>query len=506
MSAEGEPATLTSRVVRGVGVAGLGYAATQALTLITYVVLARLVTPVEFGQYTAASVILYFGFLFTESGMVAAVIQRRDRVEEAANTALFATLIGGLLFAGVALALAPLIGDFFRSDTVAALVAAFSGLLFLRTTTVAPDAMLERRLSFLRRAVVEPISAIGFGLGAIIAASNGLGVWSFAVGLYAAAFIDTVLSWALARWRPQPRLASLGMWRELMSFGRHVIAAGIVERLGQQGDRLIVGRFIGTAPLGQYGYAYRVATMPYMAILAIAAHVLYPAFASIAEDTQRLLRGHMRALALVMVVAAPSGLFLAALGEAIVVLVFGETWRPGGEAVRYMCLFVTANALLSVNLEAVKALGAPRELVRTHVLMTVATLALMAAAVPLGINGIGAALSVGSLAGAAYATSAFMRLTGSPGDVIVRAAAAPVAAAALATAILLPLEGAVLQASQMPTGPGLAVLALELLAGAAIYLAALRALSPPIFAELRRGAASARGRLRARGPGPGAPA
>ena len=312
MTGRGEPdIPLTGRVLRGVGVAGLGYAATQGLTLAIYIVLARLVTPAEFGIYTAASVVLYFGFLFTESGMVAALIQRRDRIEEAANTALFASLIGGALWAGIAFLLSPLIGDFFRSDEVGEVTAAMSGLLLIRTSTTAPDGMLERRLSFLRRSVVDPVATVAFGIGAIVSAANGLGVWSFVIGLYAAAVVDTILSWVLARWKPQPRLASFAMWREMMRFGKHVIGAGIVERLGHQGDRALVGRFIGEAPLGQYSYAFRIASMPFMAILAVASHVLFPAFATISHDLARLKGGFFRALRLVMVVAMPAGLFLA---------------------------------------------------------------------------------------------------------------------------------------------------------------------------------------------------
>src|SRR3954465_11253336 len=115
---EPPPESLTSRVVRGVGLSGSGYLLTQLITLATYVVLARLATPGDFGDWAAATVVVGVGLLFTESGMLAALIQRRSRIQEAANTALIATLTAGVAATLVALAVAPLVGSYFRSGQV----------------------------------------------------------------------------------------------------------------------------------------------------------------------------------------------------------------------------------------------------------------------------------------------------------------------------------------------------------------------------------------------------
>jgi O-antigen/teichoic acid export membrane protein len=87
---------LGETVVRGISIAGGGYALSQAVTLGFYLALARLATPEDFGLYAAASVVLGVGFLFTDSGMLAALIHRRDRIEEAANTALISTVLAGI--------------------------------------------------------------------------------------------------------------------------------------------------------------------------------------------------------------------------------------------------------------------------------------------------------------------------------------------------------------------------------------------------------------------------
>src|SRR5688572_14562874 len=110
---------LTGRVVRAGTAAALLALLTQALALVSFVLLARLAPPATFGEYAAAGVLLGMSGLFTEAGMHAAVIHRRDQVQAAATTAFIANLVGGLCLAVVAASAAPLIGYFFHSERTA---------------------------------------------------------------------------------------------------------------------------------------------------------------------------------------------------------------------------------------------------------------------------------------------------------------------------------------------------------------------------------------------------
>jgi O-antigen/teichoic acid export membrane protein len=500
--------SLTDRVLRGIGLAGSGYALTQLITLATYLVLARLTTPLAFGQYAEAAVLVGVGLLFTESGMLAALIQRRERIAEAANTALISTLASGVAVSLLALAVAPLIGHFFRSDTVGAVAAAISGQLFLRSATVVPNAMMERELAFLRRTVVEPLAAIAFAAAAIVAMANGLGVWGLVIGNYVQIAVDAVLTWVLARWRPRPHLASLGMWRELVRFGRHVIAAGIVQRVGEQADRVLVGRFVGTAALGQYQYALRLAIAPFEATLAVASHVLFPAFARISDDRERLGSAYLRSLRWVMVAAMPASLIFFPLGEPLTVVLFGDVWRQAGQALMAMCLFAAGNSLLSICLEGAKAYGRPAVLARVHLFMVLVTVAAMVALLPLGLNGVAAGLSVGAVAGGVYAALSFARIVSMPLSRIWAQVWAPALAALVMAAGLYPVEHLAIHAGEHGTVTGLGLLTVEGLLGAAIYLASLALLAPATGRAIVRLPAMILHRARSRrggaGPQPGA--
>src|SRR5262249_38825145 len=204
------------------------------LTPASYLVTARLGTPPEFGLFPAGLVLVGLARLYTDSGMLSALVYRRDRLEEAAATAVVATFLAGLLLALLMLALAPVIGSFFGSETVTGVAAAAAGLALLRTIALGPATVLQARVPFLPPRVVEPGSVLAFGVTGVVLTANGLGVWGLVIAQYASFLVNAVLSWGLVRWRPQLRLASFAMWRELISYGRHTIAATTVIRVGEE--------------------------------------------------------------------------------------------------------------------------------------------------------------------------------------------------------------------------------------------------------------------------------
>jgi PST family polysaccharide transporter len=503
---EDTPRDLTSTVVRGVSLAASGYLVAQALNLGFYVALARLLEPTDFGEFAAATVLIGFTLLLTESGLASAVIQRRNRVEEAASTAVFATIASGTIFSLLALATAPLVGAFFDSATVTALAAASAGTIFLRTAASIPDALLQRRFSFLRRLVIEPATVVAFGTAAVIAAASGLGAWALVIGQYAGFGIDVILAWTLVRWRPSWSLASFPMWRELVGYGRHVLVATAVLHAGEQASTLIVGRALGTGPLGQFRYALRLASTPFALLLAGAAYVLFPAFSRIAEDAARLEGAFLRSLRWICVLSFPAGLVFVPLGIPLAVIVFGDVWRPAGEALVAMCLFPAGGMLASVVSEALKAIGQPRLLTRMHAVTSSLTVVSMLALIPVGLTAASAGLSIGAMAGGVYALFLIRGAAGISLSSMVREVLPPAAAAVIAALALLPLELLVVDAESHSTALAALLLLGEATLGGLVYLGLLALLAPATARELLQGAGRLVRRVAGfRGPDPETP-
>ncbi len=480
-----EPSDLTETVVRGAGMAGAGYILAQILTLGFYFALARLASPQDFGDFTAGSLLVTVGLLFSEGGMMSAVIHRKDRVDEAASTAVVACAAAGTGFALLALAVSPLMGLFFGSDTVTKIAAASSGLLLLRSFQVVPEAMLQRRFSFLRRMIIEPAGVVAFGVAAVIACSNDLGAWGLLIGYYAAAATDVGLSWALVRWRPRLRLASVAMWRELVSYGRFVLASVAIMRLGEQIPKLLIGRALGSGSLGQYSYSWRMATTPVSLVVQAGAYVLFPALARISDDRERLRGASLRALGQMCAIGFPLGLLLVPLGIPSAVILFSETWRPAGQAAMAFSIFCIGATLISWASEVVKADGRPDIQARMHVITLVSAVIAMMAALPFdSLALIVAGFSLGSLIGGCWGLWKVAELLELPARKARSEVLPPALCAALMAAILLPVEALLVDASAHGVAVSVLLLAGEALLGVAIYATALYVIARSTFREL----------------------
>lgn len=493
------PGSLTMTVIRGVGLAGSGFVLSQTLTFAFYVALARLATPRDFGLFAAGSILAGAGMMFAESGMLAAVIQRKDRVEEAASTAVVATVVGGLFFSLIALVLSPVVGLFFQSHEVTLVAAALSGWVFLRSAMIVPGALMQRRFSFLRRVIVEPAGIIAFGVVAVIATANGMGVWGLVLGTYASAAVASVLSWALVRWWPKLRLASFQMWRELAGYGRHVLASEVVRRVGDVVPVALLGRFVGAAALGQFRYGVRIAMLPQMAVMEAGSYVLFPAFARIATEGERLRKAFVRTFRWMTMTTIPVGLALFPLSVPLAVLVFGERWREAGEAAMAMCAYPGARSVVSIAAETFKATGHPEILPRMHMLSACLAALLMLAMLPFGLLGIAAAVSLSSIGVAAYAIRGVHLVTEIPVRRMLSEIWPPAVAAIIMAGSVYGLELFVIDAESRGTALGLALLAAEAALVAAIYLAALAALAPRMARDFTGLTRVARDRLARRG-------
>jgi O-antigen/teichoic acid export membrane protein len=425
----GHVPSLGRSTLRGARLSLVGFVVSRGLMLAAYVVLARLVSPTDFGHYAAASVITGVGTVFSESGMLSALIRRPDRIDEAASTAFFSLIVSGTLLTLGALAVAPLVGWFFHSGSVTALSAALAAALLVQSLSVVPDAVLQRRFSFARRVAVDPLASVAFCAVAILAAVGGAGAWALVAGAYASLVVSVIAAFAFARFRPRLKLASVAMWRELASFARPVLGSEILSRVATQLDTVMLGRFKGAAALGQYRNGLRVAQQPSDGFVSIGAYVLLPALVRLHEHPERLRAATRRVYRQIAAVALPLSVMFLPLGVPAAVLLLGPRWRPAGHAIVGLCGLLIASATMSASSEVYKAVGRPRLLIRMHtVSLTTIAIFVVAAAIPFGLVGVAVAVSASRCVTAVYGLRQAGRVTGLHRDDLTRALKGPVAA------------------------------------------------------------------------------
>jgi O-antigen/teichoic acid export membrane protein len=478
------PPSFRDTALRGAHLASAGWALTQGLNFAAYLVLARLISPTSFGHFAEASVITGVGALFAESGMMAALIHRNERLEEAASTAVVSTLLTGLLLCPVAAATAPLLGLLFGSGEVTVLALALSGWLFLRATTVVPDALLQRRFSFLRRVVVEPLGVTAFAVTAITLAAHDHGAWALVAGTYASMVAQVVSSWAFVRWRPQLRLASTAMWRELVGYARFVFASELLRRCAAQVDVLALGSMGSAGGVGQYRNGLRLARQPHDGWVSVAAYVFLPTFARMRGDAPRLRMAIERTMATMFMVVAPLVAMLVAVGHPATMVALGREWSEAGYVVMGLAGFVAGGTFISLASEVLKATGRPRLLARTHVVTLLTTCVCVPALAWLGPVGAALGVSLSTMLTAGYVGGLLRGVVGIAPRAVAHAAARPYLAAAGAAVASLAI-GRLLEADALDGVAAAAAVLLMVTAGLGIYLVLLRFLDPTSIDRLR---------------------
>ena len=472
---------LSGLLRRGAAASGVALVAVQAISFLQTLVLARLLRPDQVGIFAAGTVLTLFLATFAEGALTQALIQRADGdLADAAETVFRVTLFTGLLLAVATVAASPLVGIVVGDPVAGQIAAATAGALVLHAVTNVPDALMQRRFDFRRRLVIDPAMTLAFALTAIPAAALGLGVWSLVVATYVQMAVWATASWWLGGWRPGRGTASVRMWRELARYGFPLLLGTAAERVRETAEILLVGRLLDIASLGFYRYGKRLAQLPGMAVLQVGAFVIFPAFARIAGDRARVAAAFVRALQWLWVAALPVTGLLVAVGEPIATVLLGQPWRGAGVALVAMSGVGVGQVLSAVSAEALKGVGRSARLNAMTAVSLVSGIGLLVLLLPLGLSGVGAAMSAAALAvGVTGLVQAVRTLDVRPRQ-LVGVLARPVAAVVPATAGVYLLDRLVLHADRLPTALGVGALLLEAAVLAASYVVLLRLVAPAI--------------------------
>ncbi|MCG7595440.1 oligosaccharide flippase family protein [Mycobacterium sp. C3-094] len=393
------PGSMAGTLRRGAAISTAMLVFTQLVSLVQTLVLARLLSPEEVGWFAAGTVLSSFLITFAEGGLANALVQREGRLHDATVTVFWATLSTGLAWALVAVACAPLIGRLFGSAIVGSICAVSAGSIVLHALTYVPDALLQRRFDFRARYIVQPVIVVTFAVTSVTLCANGFGVWGLVIGSYCSVAAWLVATWTLAGFRSVARgRPSLAVWRELTAFSLPLVTWTIVNRARDMIETAIVGGALNPTALGFYRYGRRLGALPEVAVIDVASYVLFPAFSRLAGDPARLRSAFRRALQVLWCLTLPVACLIIAIGEPAVVVLLGEKWRGAGVMLVALAGIGPGVAMMAVGMESIKGVGRTAPLHWVTIVSTALGLGLLFALLPLGLAGVGLALSLSTLA------------------------------------------------------------------------------------------------------------
>lgn len=360
--------------------ASFGWIITQVLNFAVSIVTARLLAPELFGLITLILTIVSAAAIFADAGTRAALVHFDDPIEDSVSTAMVVLpVVGAIASLGVA-AFSWQIADFYGEPRLQPLAVALSGILFIQTLSIVPDALLQRRFDLkLRRGLVDPLSVLLYGIVVIVLAVAGANEWALVAGQYASVGTVTVGCFILARPRFRAGRATVATWRRIAKYGRHLLVTNIIEVAQSQAAPVALGRNVSATSVGLYGAGNRLSTLPVTGITHVAGQVIFPALSRLQGEPERMRARFLESLRLISLLTIPMCVFLMGMGEPLVVVLFGERWRGAGTVLQILAVWGLCHSMTGVAREAFKAAGVPGQLARNAMIDASITLAAIAA-------------------------------------------------------------------------------------------------------------------------------
>lgn len=296
------------------------------LQLVVLTILARLLTPEDFGVVTVAIVVVNFTTLTSELGIGPALVQRAVLEERHVRVGFGLTLLFGVAAFGLILAAAPAIAALFEMPPLAPVLRVIACLFLIRSVTVISEKLMQRDLAFRALARIQVWSyALGFGVIGVVAAAGGMGVWALVLAYVGQALVAGLL---LLRARPFPMVPAMeiGAARDLLSYGGGITIARLLNQVALQGDNIVVGYWLGAAAVGLYGRAYQLMTMPASLFGTALDKVLFPVMSKVQHRRDLLATSYRRGVALIALLAMPATGVVLVLAPELVMVLLGAAW------------------------------------------------------------------------------------------------------------------------------------------------------------------------------------
>lgn len=458
--------TLGRSTARAAGWALLATTGARVVSLLSLIVLARLLVPRDFGLLAVALVFITYVETIGDLGSGSALIYWPDRHRDAADVTFVTSLGAGLVWFLITWFAAPFIADFFNSPDGTPIVRALAWSFPLKYLGNTHDALAQKELRFRKRMYAEIAMAIvkaGVSIGAAFA---GLGAWSLVWGQLSGLVVWTLMLWLLIDWRPRLRIDGT-LARSMLGYGRGIVAVNIVAAVVHHADSAVVGRFIGTAALGVYQIAYKIPEMSIAILVWVVSKIAFPAFSKVQAAKGDLGAAYRAALMSVTAMTVPAAVGLWIVAEPLVATLFGAKWAAAVPVLRMIALYMAIRSFGSITGDVLKATGRTRLLATLGLARAVIVVPSLVWASRYGPVGV-----AGAMAGITAVTTVVNlgivgRLLHVGPRAILAAVRSPLVAGTVMFLALLPLR------ALLESMPDAALLALLVVSGAVVYGAML---------------------------------
>lgn len=387
------PGELKQRTVRGGAARLCGQALNFALRVGYMIVLARLLSPHDFGLVAMVTVVTGVYGLFTSAGLSTATVQKADITDQQISALFWINVLIGVAFAILCVLTAPALVAFYREPRLTGIAIALAAGFLFTGLGVQHIALLQRQLRYPELTVIETSSqlissALGIGM-----ALYGLGYWALVAAAISAPAITTACAWVTVKWRPG-RPGWSGEIRRMILYGGTVTLNGLVVYIGYNLEKFLLGRFWGADVLGLYGRAYQLISVPTDYLNGAIGSVAFSALSRLQGETATFKSYFLRGYTLAVSLTIPVTIFCAVFAREIILLLFGEAWLAAAEIFRLLAPTVLIFGIINPLAWLLLSVGLQGRSLRISLVIAPLVITAYLLGLPYGPNGVAASYSI----------------------------------------------------------------------------------------------------------------
>lgn len=358
-----------------------------AVQFVVTLIIARLIGPRSFGTVAVALVFVGLSEAVADSGMGHALIRRPVLTEHHLRVAFTLSVCSGVLLTLLLLGLAPLIAALFNDDAATPVLRALSAVFLLTSLSAVPTSLIQRSLDVRRLFLVDLASYIAYALVGIVLAVGGLGAWAIVAAVLVRSGVNAAAGYAACPVPVRPSLRHEER-RELLGYGLGTLLARVMNYLAGNGDYFVVGNYLGTTSLGLYNRAYQLMSLPIVTVGSVITFVMFPAFAEIQSNPERLRAAFLRTVRFTSVVVFPALALMIVAAPNLITALYGPPWRSAVVPFQVLCVGGFFRIFNTVADSVIRALGAVYRQSLRHFLYAVGVVAGAAIGTRWGTSGV----------------------------------------------------------------------------------------------------------------------
>ncbi len=383
-----------SKVQSAVNWSAFDIGSRQVIGLIVLIILARILTPEDFGLIAILGVFMAVSLVFSDAGFSQSLIQRQDSSHEDESTIFFFNIFVSICVAFILWVFSDVLASYLGYPILKNLIIILAINVVICALGSVHTALLTKKLMFDVLAKAGIISVIISGIVAVYVATLGFGVWSLVIQLLLGSTINVLLLWYFHNWRPcfVFRFKTI---KSYFSYGGYLAFDALLYVVQQHIYALVIGKYYSAAGAGMYSRAYGLVQMPIILLSSVVSRVAFPLFSTIQNDKIKMCEGLKKALTYTMFVALPISGLIFLLADSIVLILLGEQWLDVIPVLQVLSISATLMPMQMLNVNVLKALGHADIVAKLMLIKFAIAMGLLYLALPYGVVAIAWAFVLG---------------------------------------------------------------------------------------------------------------